>query len=298
MKKIIVTTTIQSPTKASRLFAEKEGWEFIVVGDTKTPHEEYKSINCTYLHPEYQEREYKEISDLIGWKTIQRRNIGFIEAYRRGADVIATVDDDNIPYDNWGKNLLLNKEIEVDLYEPYGDYFDPLSVTNHKDLWHRGYPIEHLDFKNKIEYKGKIKKIFKIQADLWDGDPDIDAICRLSKKPCVKFDKISPFTSNKFSPFNSQNTFISRDVISHYMVLPFVGRMDDIWGGYLVEKLFGCCVVYNEATVYQERNPQDLVKNLENEIIGYRHTKSFLESKYNLEDKILQVYETYKKYFV
>ena len=35
MKKIIVTTTIQAPTRASKLFSEKEGWEFIVVGDTK-----------------------------------------------------------------------------------------------------------------------------------------------------------------------------------------------------------------------------------------------------------------------
>lgn len=297
MKKIIVTTTIQPPTKASKLFSEKEGWEFIVVGDTKTPHDEYKKINCTYLHPEYQDANYKELSDLLGWKTIQRRNIGFIEAYRRGADIIATVDDDNIPYESWGKDILIDREIEVDLFEPQSEYFDPLSVTNHKNLWHRGYPIEDLMTKNNVEYKGKIKKIFKVQADLWDGDPDIDAICRLSKKPCVKFDKLTPYTSNKLSPFNSQNTFISRDVIPHYMVLPFVGRMDDIWGGYLIEKIFGSCVVYNNATVYQERNPQDLVKNLENEIIGYRNTKMFISGNYQLEDRVQTTYEKYKEYF-
>ena len=45
MKKYIVTTTIQSPTKATRLFAEKVGWTLIVVGDTKTPHDEYNNIN-------------------------------------------------------------------------------------------------------------------------------------------------------------------------------------------------------------------------------------------------------------
>jgi hypothetical protein len=298
MKKIIVTTTIQPPTKASKLFSEKEGWEFIVVGDTKTPHDEYKKINCTYLHPEYQDANYKELSDLLGWKTIQRRNIGFIEAYRRGADIIATVDDDNIPYDCWGKDLLLGKEVEVDLYEPESDYFDPLSVTNTKDLWHRGYPIEDLPKKNNVQYRGKIKKNFLVQADLWDGDPDIDAICRLSKIPCVKYENISPYTSYKLSPFNSQNTFLTRQVLPYYMVLPFTGRMDDIWGGYLLQRKFGNCVVYNKSTVYQERNPQDLVKNLENEIIGYKYTKAFLESKYNLEDKVINAYETYKKYFV
>jgi hypothetical protein len=298
MKKIIVTTTIQSPTKATKLFSEKENWELLVVGDLKTPHEEYKKINCTYLHPEYQDKKYEKISNLLGWNTIQRRNIGFIEAFNLGADIIATVDDDNIPYDSWGNNLLLKKQIEVDLYEPVkSDYFDPLSVTNRNDLWHRGYPIEHLQIKNNVEYKGKIKKQFYVQADLWDGDPDIDAICRLANRPCVKFDDIKPFTSNKLSPFNSQNTFLDRDIIPYYMVLPHVGRMDDIWGGYLLEKKFGSCVVYNKATVYQERNPQDLIKNLENEIIGYKNTLNLLKNKYKLDEKILEIYDTYKSYF-
>jgi len=298
MKKIIVTTTIQSPTKATKLFSEKENWELLVVGDLKTPHEEYKKINCTYLHPEYQDKKYEKISNLLGWNTIQRRNIGFIEAFNLGADIIATVDDDNIPYDSWGNNLLLKKQIEVDLYEPVkSDYFDPLSVTNRNDLWHRGYPIEHLQIKNNVEYKGKIKKQFYVQADLWDGDPDIDAICRLANRPCVKFDDIKPFTSNKLSPFNSQNTFLDRDIIPYYMVLPHVGRMDDIWGGYLLEKKFGSCVVYNKATVYQERNPQDLIKNLENEIIGYKNTLNLLKNIYKLDEKILEIYDTYKSYF-
>ena len=298
MKKIIVTTTIQPPTKASILFSQKEGWDLIVVGDSKTPHEEYKKLNCIYLHPDYQQDTYKEISDLLGWKTIQRRNIGFIEAYRRGADIIATVDDDNIPYDSWGKDLLLGREVEVDLYEPELDYFDPLSVTNTKDLWHRGYPIEDLTNKNNVQYKGKIKKKFLVQADLWDGDPDIDAICRLSKTPCVKYENISPYTSNKLSPFNSQNTFLDKEAFPHYMVLPFTGRMDDIWGGYLLQQKFGNCVVYNKSSVYQERNTQDLVRNLENEIIGYRNTKAFLETKYKLEQNVLNAYESYKKYFI
>lgn len=298
MKKIIVTTTIQPPTKASILFSQKEGWDLIVVGDSKTPHEEYKKLNCIYLHPDYQQDTYKEISDLLGWKTIQRRNIGFIEAYRRGADIIATVDDDNIPYDSWGKDLLLGREVEVDLYEPELDYFDPLSVTNTKDLWHRGYPIEDLTNKNNVQYKGKIKKKFLVQADLWDGDPDIDAICRLSKTPCVKYENISPYTSNKLSPFNSQNTFLDKEAFPHYMVLPFTGRMDDIWGGYLLQQKFGNCVVYNKSSVYQERNTQDLVRNLENEIIGYRNTKAFLETKYKLEQNVLNAYESYKQYFI
>ena len=124
---------------------------------------------------------------------------------------------------------------------------------------------------------GKTLRKVLVQADLWDGDPDIDAMARLSQKPCVKFDEITgPYCSNKISPFNSQNTFLHRDVLPFYAVLPHIGRMDDIWGSYILQYLIPNCVVYNKASVYQDRNVQDLVTNLENEIIGYRFTYKML----------------------
>jgi hypothetical protein len=281
MKKFIVITTINSPTEATLKYSEKKDWTLIVVGDTKTPHEEYKSINCIYLHPDEQEAKYKELSDTIGWQSIQRRNIGFVEAYHLGADIIATVDDDNIPYENWGKNLLVGQTIECDLYEPENDVFDPLSVTKDNKLWHRGYPIEYIPTKNRVQYKGKTNRKVLVQADLWDGDPDIDAMARLTMKPIVKYDIENPYCSNKISPFNSQNTFLAREVIPFYSVLPHVGRMDDIWGSYILQMIFPNSVVYNKASVYQDRNLQDLVTNLEKEVIGYRNTLNFIN---NLSD--------------
>ena len=167
MNKFIVTTTINEPTLATLKFCEiakNKGWKFVVVGDTKTPHEEYEKLQYdypfffTYLTPEYQQEKYPELSEIIGWKTIQRRNIGFVYAYQNGAEIIATVDDDNIPYDSWGDNIMVGQEIEVDEYENLScPYFDSLSTTEHNDLWHRGFPIDHLQVKNNIEYKGKVK---------------------------------------------------------------------------------------------------------------------------------------------
>ena len=297
MKKIIVTTSIYEPTLATKKFSEMEGWELVVVGDTKTPHESYKKINCTYLHPEDQEKLNKELSDSIGWRCIQRRNMGFLYAYLNGADVMATVDDDNIPYDDWGQNLYVGQEIDIDLWESHNGYFDPLSVTNRPDLWHRGYPIEFLGTKNNVEYRGKAKRKVLVQADLWDGDPDIDAMCRLSKKPCVKYDMHEPYGSLQTSPFNSQNTFVAREVIPHYMVLPHIGRMDDIWGSYIIQKEFPNSVVYNKATVFQDRNEQDLVTNLENEIIGYRNTLKFINGEFDLPEDCNRSYQIYKNAF-
>lgn len=289
MKKFIVTTTINSPTKATRKFAEiaiRDKWTFVIVGDTKTPHGEYRELennfhpHVVYLHPEEQTEMYPELSEAIGWKTIQRRNIGFIYAYNQDAEVVATVDDDNIPYDNWGTDLYIGKEIEVDYWKNTRfNIFDPLSVTNQKHLWHRGYPIEALQLKNEVLYLGKKKITPLIQADLWDGDPDIDAMCRLSFKPMVKFDITQPFASSQFSPFNSQNTFIHREALKHYAVWPYIGRMDDIWGGYYTQSVIGFDkLVYNRASVYQDRNAQDLITNLEKEVIGYRHTFDFSQN--------------------
>ena len=297
MKKIIVTTSIYEPTLATKKFSQMEGWELVVVGDTKTPHESYKKINCTYLHPEDQEKLNKELSDSIGWRCIQRRNMGFLYAYLNGADVMATVDDDNIPYDDWGQNLYVGQEIDIDLWESHNGYFDPLSVTNRSDLWHRGYPIEFLATKNNVEYRGKAKRKVLVQADLWDGDPDIDAMCRLSKSPCVKYDNYAPYGSLQTSPFNSQNTFIAREVIPHYMVLPHIGRMDDIWGSYIIQKQFPNSVIYNKATVFQDRNEQDLVTNLENEIIGYRNTLKFINNEFQLPEDCNRSYQVYKNAF-
>lgn len=302
MKKFIVTTTINSPTIATRKFCEFKDWTFVVVGDTKTPHQEYKDIDCVYLSPDIQETIHKELSDVIGWKTIQRRNLGFLFAYQQGADIIATVDDDNIPYDDWGKDVLVGNTIECDLYESEHNVFDPLSITSRNEVWHRGYPIEYVPTRHRVEYKGKAKRKVLVQADLWDGDPDIDAMARLSIKPTVKYSDITrPYCSNQIAPFNSQNTFLAREVIPYYAVLPYVGRMDDIWGAYIMQHYFPNSVVYNKSSVYQDRNVQDLVTNLENEIIGYRNTLKLIQDLENyhsyLPEKTKEFFKVYQSCF-
>jgi len=310
MKKYIITTTINEPTEATIKFckiADEKDFTFVIVGDTKTPHDSYKNLtdlynNVVYLSPVEQDMLYPDLSEIIGWKTIQRRNIGFVYAYQNGAEVVATVDDDNIPYDSWGDNILLGQEIEVDEFENLScPFFDALSTTEHNDLWHRGFPIEHLQVKNDIEYKGKVKMTPLVQAEFWDGDPDIDAICRLSKKPIVKFKPFEPFTTKQLTPFNSQNTFLHRSVLKYYSVFPYTGRMDDIWGSYVMQHHFPNSVIFAKASVYQARNPQDLVKNLENEIIGYRNTLQLLHNLKDywglLPDKTVEYFNTYQTYF-
>jgi hypothetical protein len=213
---------------------------------------------------------YPDLCRLTGWNTFDIRNIGYIEAHMRGADVIATVDDDNIPYDDWGTDLYVNQEIVCDLYEPVvHDVFDPLSITARNEIWHRGYPIEYVPTRHNVEYKGKTTRKVLVQADLWDGNPDIDAIARMAFNPSVKYSDITkPYCSTKFSPFNTQNTFLSREAFPYFCAIPKTGRMNDIWGAYIFEHYKPNSVIYNRASVFQDRNPHVLTKDLEDEMMG------------------------------
>src|SRR5712692_507003 len=130
MTKFIVTTTVNEPSMALVEFSRKPGWTLIVVGDKRTPHWCYAQMpGVVYLAPELQEECYKELSNHICWNCIQRRNIGFVEAYLRGADVVASIDDDNIPYSFWGEDLLVGRTVNIEAFSNACGLFEPLSVT-------------------------------------------------------------------------------------------------------------------------------------------------------------------------
>lgn len=291
MKKAIVTTTINPPTAALLKFIEigaRDDWSLFIVGDQKTPHDEYLKLaqqygHVAYIHPQKQEEKYFNLSELIGWNCIQRRNIGFLEALAWGADVIATVDDDNIPYDSWGQMLAFADEPLVGVHKTIEPIFDPLSVTDHSDLWHRGFPLQLLRGRRRSAVPQEVRRFsILVQADFWNGEPDVDAVCRIAKGPFeCHFSHRGFFASDKPGPFNSQNTFIHRDAFPHYFLFPHIGRMDDIWASYVLQSKFPGSVIYGPATVYQERNVHDLTKDLEAEALGYKHTLDLCQALFD-----------------
>lgn len=304
--KAIVTTTIQSPTEAIAKFDALKGWTLVVAGDLRTP-TDYKLENGIYISPKEQEKYNKTLSDAIGWNNHGRRNFGNLWARDMEADVIAIVDDDNIPLTHWGQSLLVGQETEVNVYETDLPAFDPIGATNYPHLWHRGFPFQLVA---KREYNKNFKRKVKcdIQADFWNGAPDIDAVCRMIYAPECQFkDDVFPLTSTKPSPFNSQNIFITKEVLSHYFVLPHIsprGRMGDIWIAYHIESL-GYQVVYQKPSVYQDRNEHDLTVDMVDEYIGYEKCIDIVEAisskTYDEKEfwpaKTCQAYQAYKECF-
>lgn len=290
--KAIVTTTINPPTEALLKFieiAKRDDWTLIIVGDKKTPHDAYLELAkqhpfLAYLTPAKQSSKYYELSEAIGWNCIQRRNIGLVEAYNMGAEIIATVDDDNIPFDNWGVApiLALGKKPLVAVLQSPDIVFDPMQGTNEPDLWHRGFPLQLLSRRSRAAYLGHFERpTCLVYAEFWNGEPDVDAVCRIARGPFdCKFTH-EPFAGTSPGPFNSQNTFLHRAVIPHYFLFPHIGRMDDIWASYVVQRNFPGSVVYGSASVYQERNVHNFVKDLEGEMIGNKSTLDLVTMLYS-----------------
>ena len=132
--RVIVTTTINPVTEAIERFDLLSDWHLVVIGDKKTP-APYELSGGTYVSAEEQELYDKQLSDAIGWNCIQRRNFGLLWARDMGADIVAVVDDDNIPFDDWGNDLMVERDVEVDYYETELPAFDPIGATNESGIW-------------------------------------------------------------------------------------------------------------------------------------------------------------------
>lgn len=303
MKKVIVTTTINPPTKAIKLFQAMKDWDLVVIGDKKTP-ADYHLDRGTYVTPDEQDKYDLALSEAIGWNCIQRRSFGLLWAADMKADIVAVVDDDNIPFEGWGENLLIGRETEVNFYDTDLPAFDPVGATNHSKIWHRGYPLQLLP-KRDYTHKTRRKVTADVQADFWNGDPDIDAICRMEHAPECDFDPTCfPIASNKIGPFNSQNTFLSGRCLKDYFLFPHVGRMDDIWASYYIQAK-GFRTVWNRASVYQDRNIHDLVRDMKQEYVGYENNLKLVQDIVKDPESILSylpgrsiwAFELYRRHF-
>lgn len=296
MKKIIATTTINPPTDALMKYIKMEDWSIIIAGDLKTPHEDYIKLakeysNVTYFSPEDQVKRYERLSDLIGWNCIERRNMAILDALVQGADVIALIDDDNIPYENWAQDLCVDVETTVTKYNVDDVAFDPIgATTEHSNLWHRGFPLERIPYRD-YSNKESITMVPKVQAIFWNGDPDVDAICRMIYNPNCNFNPNQfPFTSNKMAPFNSQNTILSKDVVSDYFLFPQTERMQDIWAAYYLQAK-GHDVIFTKPGVYSDRTlgtsgRYSIVNDMKKEYLGMENNLQLIQDVTENPDKI------------
>jgi hypothetical protein len=316
MKIALITTTIRIPTVLELYREIDKNVMFIVTGDRKTPHKEARSFvenlgNAVYYSDKDQEQLGYKCSEIIGWNKIMRRNISLLEAIREGADIIISVDDDNIPLD---KNYF-NDFISL-LSTPYtglkissdtgwvnvGDFMIPR-------IYHRGFPYPQRHINADYRFLPVMGVKVGIAAGMWFGDPDIDAMERITNSPTVhQFSEILHkgivLDKMHFAPIDSQNTAYIAELAPLMMVLVGVGRYDDIWASFIAERVIRTANYYchlGKPFVWQERNRQNLWINLKDEIFGMEHTPRFCEDllaadigEGTILDKLERLYEYLK----
>ena len=295
----IVTTTINVPTflEGYRKNIEQHGHDeplYIVVGDRKS-HPDTSSFckklpNCIYLDVPSQEaymRKFPALGEHLPFNSIERRNIGMLLAYERGAEVIITLDDDNFSTNHdvlkWhGAVGEISKEIEFSSSSGWFNVCSALEERNEVEFYHRGYPSEQRwrDGELIVKY-GEHKSV--VNAGLWLDNPDIDAITRLERELYVEGYKIGhprhfALAPGTWSPFDCQNTALAREVIPAYFLSPCIGRHSDILASYVVNRLtehFGHVIAFGNPLALHTRTPHNLWKDLDIEREGMSVTDSF-----------------------
>lgn len=279
MTSTLIVTTINGPNDVLHALADgakKENTDFIVVGDRKTP-ANFQMDRVRYFSPAAQDELFPQISQLIPWNHYARKNIGYLAALASGSDWLVETDDDNYPIEGFFQNP--DKLAGVRPVETEGDWLNAYDCFNpDKDVWPRGYPLELLAqrWQNPVQYGAELEVEPCLVQGLADDNPDVDAVFRLTRQLPVVFDKgVKPIRLNpgNWCPFNSQNTWIRRDIAALAYLPSFCSfRMTDIWRSFVAQRCLweqGEGVVFIAPTVRQERNEHNLLKDFEDEVPGY-----------------------------
>lgn len=273
-----VTTTVNVPHTLAAYQAAGKYVEFLVVGDRREPVE--LADFCTnakvrFLNADAQEALGYKCSSLIGWSTIQRRNIGLLEGLKSGAEIIHSWDDDNYPLDsNYFANILsafrFRLGIEVfakNHWHDPGQYLVPKAK-------HRGFPYQQ---KPTTSYGSATAVKVGVVAGTCIADPDIDSVTRMALAPDVQQVArlvesgyvVNPYT---WTVFNSQATAIRREFVPAWFMWTNAGRLDDIFASLLVQRIMrdrGYYVHCGKPFALQNRNQHNLVTDMRAEIDGY-----------------------------
>ncbi|MCX4195980.1 STELLO glycosyltransferase family protein [Methylobacterium organophilum] len=273
-KYAVVITTINHPTRAVKEIsnnAHKLNAEFVIIGDSKSPND-FIQPGATYLNLESQTRSGFKYAQIAPTKHYARKNIGYLVAIKNGATILIETDDDNIPYESFWAPRELRRQCKILRDERWVNAY---SHFTQDFIWPRGLPLDRIRDANPAWSGLPVEAIDSpIQQGLADGDPDVDAIYRLLLPLPLKFESQEPIAlQGAWCPFNSQNTTWWPDAFP-LLYLPYYCsfRMTDIWRSFIAQRIAymnGWGIVFHSATVFQERNEHNLLRDFEEEVPGY-----------------------------
>ncbi|MGV9721996.1 hypothetical protein [Nocardia beijingensis] len=219
---------------------------------------------------------------LVARKSDSRRNIGYLLAYRDGADLLISMDDDNLPH---GPEFLRAHQIVADDSKEYSvinsssRWFNPCQMldTGSVDVYARGFPYFS---RARSHFTKELRECrIAVNAGLWLGDPDVDAITRVAQAPVSTAlnGRTVVLGPNTWAPVNSQNTAIAHRAVPAYYFPRMayqvgerrIDRFADIFSGLFVQacaKAMGEAVAFGDPLTDHQRNEHDLLNDLDQEL--------------------------------
>lgn len=273
-KTALIVTSISGPNPVLRSLAAgstEHGWDFIVTGDTKSP-ADFALEGCHYLSVEAQQAGVHELGRLCPTRSYARKNIAYLEAIARGAEVIVETDDDNFPREPFW--LPRVSEIACRPVEHQG-WVNVYAYFSETFIYPRGLPLDHARATPPVPAAMQVIEC-PLQQGLADDNPDVDAVYRmLFPLPFVFDSGVEPVAllDGAWCPFNSQNTTFFKKIFPLlYLPAHCSFRMTDIWRSFVAQRVLhhlGYPVMFHECTVWQERNEHSLHRDFCDEVPGY-----------------------------
>jgi hypothetical protein len=283
--------------------AKESGTTIVVAGDSKGP-AEFNLEATTFLDIAAQ-REFSPLGTLLPTGSYTRKNVGYLWAISNRATVIVETDDDNAPMNGFYRErqrLLRGRNVQ------HPRWFNAYQMFSDSGIWPRGLPLEQIGEASPdlyYEHLPESTASTPIQQRLADGDPDVDAVFRMTRSLPIEFKQhrtifLAPGT---WCPFNSQNTTWFREAFPLLYLPSFCSfRMTDIWRSFVAQRVAwanGWSIAFSSPDVHQDRNPHDLLSDFEDEVPGYLHNDAIarrLEAldigEGHLGDSMILCYET------
>ncbi|KAI9031375.1 hypothetical protein DFJ74DRAFT_431747 [Hyaloraphidium curvatum] len=297
-----VLTTIFDVAEAARSFvAAAPNSSLVVIGDRKGPSSYNVSGGAGVLFYSDKDQDdpgkmgaFVDFAALMPYNSFSRKNLGYLKAIELGACLIWDFDDDNVltvpdlwaayakathpgvPHTNLdGLFGLRVRDGTKASTAPRS--LNPYAVLGPSSrLWPRGFPPEHISSRRAnmepelVRLSPQAAQRIAVVQSAADGDPDVDAMYRLSQpSPKASFASsinVAYVSRPFYAPYNAQATLHTSIAFwALYLPISVHGRVSDIWRSYIAQAIFHVCgfvVGFAKPWVRHDRTAHDFVGDM------------------------------------
>jgi len=296
----IVVTSVHPPSDAMREWHRRFGGQaqMVVIGDRKGP-ASFDLPVAFYSIAAQADLKFR-LAALLPESHYARKNLGYLVAIAGGARRIFDTDDDNAPLASFelpteahahsaGRTLVQER--------PQPSWINVYRYFGEANAWPRGFPLGLTQAPAPPLGPGAEPRFAPIQQFLADGEADVDAVWRLTRKQEIRFADHGPvhLDPGSYCPFNSQATLWFRHAFPLlYLPSTCTSRVADIWRSFVASRCLhaeGLGVCFRGPGVDHARNPHDLLHDLKEEHPGYLANEkivALLESLRLVKGRILE----------